>query len=235
MVTKSVSIIMKTPRHNQVSAVSALKPTRSLPDDYVLIRNLDLSQNLGIMVLLSLASLVMFVVSGFFFQFLARLIHPSILTDVTISFSGSNSGSFFNFLLFLFLVVVVMIILHEGIHGLFFWLFTGDRPKFGFKGSYAYAAAPSWYLPKNAYLMIALSPLVILSGLGLAALMIVPTAWIPAIILFITLNASGAVGDIYVTGWLLKHSEDLLIQDFGDRMHVYTQGGFNEDPLSKHV
>jgi len=226
---------MKTPRHNQVPEVSPLKPTRSLPDDYVLLKNLDLSKNFGIMVLLSIASLVMFVVFGFFFQFLTRLFRPSLINDVTISFGESNFGSFFNLLLGLFIVIVVMVILHEGIHGLFFWKFTGDRPKFGFKGSYAYAAAPDWYLPKNAYLVIALSPFVILSGLGLAALMIVPAAWIHAILLFVTLNASGAVGDIYVACWLLKFSEDLLVQDFGDRMHVYARGASPEDALNKDM
>jgi hypothetical protein len=39
------------------------------------------------------------------------------------------------------------------------------------------------------------------------------------------MNASGAVGDIYVFFWLLGLSRDGLIRDFGERMEVYTRNG----------
>jgi hypothetical protein len=39
------------------------------------------------------------------------------------------------------LAIILMLILHELIHGLFFWLYTHDRPRFALKAGYAFAAA----------------------------------------------------------------------------------------------
>lgn len=64
------------------------------------------------------------------------------------------------------LVVVLAVISHELIHALFFRFFTGEWAIFGFKGIYAYAAAPQWYIPRNLHIAVALAPLVILSLLG---------------------------------------------------------------------
>ena len=70
--------------------------------------------------------------------------------------------------------MLVMIVLHEGLHGLFFWLFTREKPKFAFKGFYAYAAMPDWYLPKKEYLITALAPLVGITLLGVLGLALLP-------------------------------------------------------------
>ncbi len=53
-------------------------------------------------------------------------------------------------------VLIVTLVLHELVHGLCFWSFTRDRPRFGWKLIYAYAAAPGWYLPRGRYLTVAL-------------------------------------------------------------------------------
>jgi hypothetical protein len=111
--------------------------------------------------------------------------------------------------------------LHELIHGAFFWIFTGARPIFGLRLAYAYAAAPDWYIPRNAFLMIGLAPLVLISLGGAALLPAMPPSLLPIWWLALTANASGAVGDLYIVGWLLSKSAHLYINDCGDRMSVY--------------
>src|SRR6266699_209791 len=77
------------------------------------------------------------------------------------------------------ITLCVVLILHELTHGLFFWLFTKSRPAFGFKGWYAYAAAPGWYLPRAQFLVVVGAPLTLLSLLGEALLLLVPWAVVP--------------------------------------------------------
>jgi hypothetical protein len=114
-----------------------------------------------------------------------------------------------------------MILLHEVIHGLFFWLYTHQRPIFAFKGAYAYAAAPDWYLPRNKYVVVGLSPLILISLAGLLLLTIAPLSFFPSILIAMIFNAAGAVGDLIVVGWLLLQQPDSLVRDYGDMFTVY--------------
>ena len=119
------------------------------------------------------------------------------------------------------LASVLVVIIHEAIHGVFFWLFTGSRPIFAFKGAYAYAAAPGWYLPRGAYMLTGLAPLVILSLAGLVVLAVAPASWLTLITLALVINASGSVGDLAAVIWLARQPINCLAQDFGDRIEIY--------------
>lgn len=196
--------------------------TRQLPEGYREIKELDLSKEFKTSLLLSIASLVLFFVFGLLFLWLFQVLRPSFI-EVQSGFSiiFFDRESPFMPLLVWAGIIFGMIFLHEAIHGLFFWLFTGDRPKFGFKIVYAFAGAPDWYITKFPYLIIGLSPFVILTILGFIIALIAPAAWLLPLLLFITMNASGAVGDIYAVFWLLFEPDNILIQDFGDKVKVY--------------
>ena len=97
-------------------------------------------------------------------------------------------------------------------------------PKFGFKGLYAYAAAPGWYFPRGQYLVIGLSPLVVLSVLGVLLMPIVPANLMLSLIAFVVMNATGAVGDIAVCTWLLFKPANLYTTDIGDIIDIYVPG-----------
>jgi hypothetical protein len=112
-------------------------------------------------------------------------------------------------------------VLHELIHGLFFWLFTRTRPAFGFKGAYAYAAAPGWYIPRSQYIIVGLAPLVLITLGGFALLVVVPAWLIPALLFVVVMNGAGAVGDIAVVGWLLVQPRATLVHDLGDAVAIY--------------
>jgi hypothetical protein len=99
--------------------------------------------------------------------------------------------------------------------------FTRTRPVFAFRGYYAYAAAPGWYFPRRQYILVSLAPLVLLSLLGLVALVFVPAGWFLPVILFMSFNGGGAVGDLAVFFWLLRQPSTCLAYDVGDAVTLY--------------
>ena len=197
---------------------------QSLPADYEVHKTFDLSKNIRLAILMNLLGLVLFFVFGWLMLSAASAIRPEAAfgnLELTLNLVDliPALGLLVGFLGLAFL----MLIFHEGLHGLFFWVFTGARPKFGFKGVYAYAAAPDWYLSRLPYVVVALAPLVILTALGVAALWVVPASCILPSLLLVTLNASGAIGDILISFWTLWLPKDALIQDFGDGVSVYVR------------
>jgi len=127
-------------------------------------------------------------------------------------------------LLFLIIGFVVFIVLHELVHGAFFWIYSRSRPKFGFRGGYAYAAAPGWFFPRRQYLIIALAPFVLLSILGMVLVAVVPTAALAAILFGMVANASGAVGDMWIAFMIIRERRNIVIEDLGDGFNFYALG-----------
>ena len=195
---------------------------RTLPEGYALSRTIDLIKDLKLLLILSAASLGLFLVSWVGLAWLLRLLRPDFTTGASFEFTPSGTGGILLPLLVLLGVIFVMVVLHEAIHGVCFWLFTGGRVKFAFKGAYAYAAAPDWFLHKRPYMLVSMAPLVLITVLGLMALWWAPPGWIAPLMLLIAMNASGAIGDIYVFFLLTKMPEDALVQDFGELMKLFT-------------
>lgn len=202
--------------------MSRPQATQTLPENYRLLRFLNLIQDRKVLLYLSLASLVLFVAAWVGLVGLLQRLRPDFAARGTaFSFTVTGIVGIILPLIVIFGVMFVMLITHEAIHGLFFWLFTGGRVKFAFKGAYAYAAAPDWYLPKLPYMVVSLAPLVLMTCAGIVALLWVPLTWITPIQLLISMNVSGAVGDIYVFLLLTRIGDEVLIQDFGEQMAIY--------------
>jgi hypothetical protein len=171
------------------------------------------------MLILNGIGFVLFIAAAFLLAFYIRLVRPQDSTG----FSGSIQGGteMLWLVLFLLLEFVLLIILHEGVHGVCFWLITGRRPIFNIGPGYAYAGAPHCLISKKPYLVTALSPLIVLTVVGLILIPLVATNLLFFLVLFIVMNISGAVGDLWVSASLLRRTEPLLVQDFGDRVMVY--------------
>lgn len=189
-----------------------MKPIKNLGAEYVFAGEFD-ANNRRVIVALNLVGVVLLFLFGWLFFQIALAIRPEI-ENISGVLSGLN-------LLGLVLGVVVVLILHEVIHGIFFWLFARARPRFGLHIFYAYAAAPDWYFPRNHFLVIGLAPFVCLTLVGLSLLPIVSVQVVPVLILALSFNAAGSVGDFAVTGWLATQPKTLMIHDFGPRMSFY--------------
>lgn len=203
-------------------APTHIHPTTQLPQDYVEKGCLDLSKNTRATLLMTLVGLVLAIGAGWgFLAFLDR-VRPAL------DWRGSaikvdSIQQLIAIPVTLVVVFVAAIVLHEGVHGLFFYLFTGKRPVYGIGLGYAYAAAPEWYIPRNRYLVIALAPLLLLTLLGLALLAWLPPAGIPGVLLFLILNDGGAAGDLTVVGWLLTQPASCMAQDNGHAILLYRE------------
>lgn len=113
-------------------------------------------------------------------------------------------------------VPVVVIAVHEALHGLFFLLYTRARPRFGFRGWYAYASAPGWYLSRNRFLVVLLGPVIVLSAAGLWLALVLPPLGAAAVLFGATLNAAASVGDLYFVARLLTVPAAAVIEDRPD-------------------
>lgn len=143
---------------------------------------------------------------------------------------GCSVASFYDFLFdgnpFYLMVAVagsiVYIFLHELVHGIFMRGFSGVRPHYGFTGLYAYAGS-NVYFDRTRYIIIAMAPIVVW-GIVLAVICaLVPQRWFWSFYLIQIMNITGAAGDLYVTWRFMKLPRDILIQDTGIAMTVYTR------------
>jgi hypothetical protein len=194
--------------------------TRNLPTEYVLARRLDIRETRNLLII-NLWGVLLLILSWIGFTRLAIWIRPES-THALFSFSINNLAGILLDLGMLLLVTVVMLVVHEGLHGIFFWIFTKTVPKFAFKGYYAYAAAPDWYLPKGQYLVTGLAPLVGITLICVILMFFVPLILIPPLVWMLVLNTSGAVGDLWMVWRLLRSPANVLAMDKGDVLEFYT-------------
>ena len=198
---------------------------RDLPPNYTLLRKLDIREGKALL-WMNLLGLTLFILAWIVFARLANLAHPGSL-DGSFSISAKGLLDLLAFVGLLLAVTVVMLVLHEGFHGLCFWLFTRARPVFAFKGFYAYAAAPDWYLPREQYLITGLAPLVGITALFTALMFALPAGWTRALFWMLVLNTSGAAGDLWMVWALLRSPADLLARDRGEVLEIFAPEGVN--------
>ena len=199
-----------------------MQPTQSLPPGYHSIGSIDLKNNLRAILWLNLAGLGLFGVAGWAFTQALYLLRPTeagVGLANALNFRGISE--ILQSVLAFVVLYILMIVVHEAFHGLFFWIFTRQRPVFALSWAYAYAAAPGWYLPRNQYFVTAVAPLVGISLLALLVLAFAPPAWfLPALVVAVS-NFAGAVGDIWVMIWLLRQPRTCYAQDRGDAVTLY--------------
>jgi uncharacterized membrane protein YhdT len=196
-----------------------LRATNVRPENAVLVYSLDLKKNRGAIWGMNLGSLLLLFLFGWLFVAYVRLIRPGILAE-GISFSFNP----IYVVIGLVVVFAVMIVVHELFHGVFFWIFTRRRPRFGMRGWYAFASAPGWYFPRRQYLVIGLAPVGALSVIGMVLLAVLPAQAIVLTLVAVTLNAASSVGDLWIVLRLLFERRPVVVEDVGDGMYFYALG-----------
>ena len=182
--------------------------TQTLPAGYIQSGQIDLKKDKRLTILLNIGALIVFAFCFYLLSAITAWLRPDIKT-----FSGNITVTS---ILGALGLTVLILLLHEGIHGLFFWIFSRSRPVFGLRPLYAYAGAPNWFFPKRQFAITALAPLVIIGVAGLLLLLLVPISWILISVLLVALNTSGASGDVFVFIRLLKSSPTSFAKDTGD-------------------
>lgn len=191
-----------------------MKAFESLPEGYREIYDIDLQKDKKTALLVNLLALA-----------IAALLVIPMLFVVPISslFSMENGmGNYFLRFGALLILIIVYMILHELVHGAAMKLCGTKKVKYGFTGMYAFAGSKDFY-DKKAYIFIALAP-VVLWGIVLAAITpFVSAQWFWVVYLIQITNLSGAAGDLFVTVRFSRLSRDILVQDYGVGMKVYSQ------------
>jgi len=192
------------------------RTTNVRPGNATLVNLLTLTKNKAAFWGMNIGGVFLLFIFGWFFSLYVSLIRPSLAFELVIT-----SANVLYVLLSLLGIAAGQMVLHELVHGVFFWLFTRSRPTFGFRGWYAFAAAPGWFLPRGQYLVVNLAPFVLLSVLGILLLAVVPTGALAAILAGTVMNAAGAVGDLWVVFLILRERRPIVIEDLGDGFNFY--------------
>ena len=120
--------------------------------------------------------------------------------------------------------VMLTLVLHELTHGLTMQMF-GASPKYGiiWKGLMLYATSPGYAYRRNNYVVISLAPFVFISVLVILGMWILQgTAWVALLAICGIVNASGAVGDMWITMIVLRYESTAYVMDERDGIRVFS-------------
>lgn len=127
--------------------------------------------------------------------------------------------------LLLIAAAIGIVVAHEAVHGLAMLGF-GARPRFGIKWELmaAYAVASGHLFGRDAFLVVALTPLLTLTPVMWALAWWVPSGalW-TALALAGVLNTVGAIGDLYMAWQVARHPASARVLDEEDGMTVFVQ------------
>jgi hypothetical protein len=119
------------------------------------------------------------------------------------------------------LAVAVTIVLHELVHAAVIRLYGGDVT-YGvgvaqFVVPYAYVTS-TYRFARNEFVAVALAPLVVLTAVGVPLLVLLDVPWL---VVPLATNASGAVGDLWMAGLLLRYPPHVVVDDHTTGLRVF--------------
>lgn len=150
--------------------------------------------------------------------------------DEWLGFSPSNP-EFNEVLLFcgqLLCGLIVVTVLHEGLHGVFFWVYT-KRVKFGVKFDkifwvMPYATSPGSKLRRGQLVWVVLAPQIATAVMLVASLCMNPGWLLPRLLFWMAMfNFAGGALDIYMSIWVFKFKPNILIEDTIDGVVIYEE------------
>ena len=167
-------------------------------------------------IVLNIIGILLFVIYGMIFSRLAFSV-GKMPSEGSFNIGLSQIG-------LTFVGVVLISILHELTHGLTMQVF-GASPKYGiiWKGLMLYATSPGYAYSRNNYLLIALVPFVFISILVVLGMWLLQgTLWVVLLGLCGAVNASGAIGDMWITMVVLRYPATAYVMDERDGIRVFS-------------
>jgi Putative zincin peptidase len=187
--------------------------TKTLPESYAQSGEINLGKNKRLAIALNIVAALITALTFYLLANLSAIIRPGIFPVSGNIMPGP--------VLFLVGLVIVILMVHELIHGFFFWVFTRSRPVFAQRLLYAYAGAPGWFIPARQFAFVSVSPLVIIDAAGLLLMLLGPENWVLITAFLIALNTGDAIGDLFVFTRLLKLPLAGLANDTGEVITFY--------------
>lgn len=185
----------------------------SLPNDYQEVLYWRVTGKPARVITIQILAFIALVIFGFVFFRLAVSLGN---LPAQISFGLGEMGA-------VLLGVLLAMGLHELTHGLTMQAF-GAKPKYGilWKGLMLYATSPGYAYPRNNYIVIALAPFVVISALVIIGMWLLQgTLWVPLLALCGIFNASGAIGDMWMTMIVLRYPATAYVMDERDGLRLF--------------
>ena len=191
-----------------------MKHFEALPEGYREIYSVNLQKNKKVALIVNALAVVIALA-------MAIPMHFRIPFGTMFSTEDGAKAKLIKYGIFIALTVAYLV-LHELVHGIAMKLCGTKKVKYGFTGIYAFAGSKDFY-DKSSYIFIALAP-VVFWGVVLAVINpFVPLAWFWVVYFLQIFNLSGAAGDLFVTVKFSRLPKDILVQDHGVGMMVYSK------------
>ncbi len=210
--------------HLAVKSIPRFAALEALPDGYRLVRRITLESQ-RLLILLNLAGLGLLIAAVLGYQLFYNFLQARGLAQ------GINPLEGVSTLLFAILslpALFLMLAVHELIHGAAFQLF-GAKPRYGIslEKGVAFAAADRYYLTRDAYSIVGLAPLLVLTFVTLALMTSTSGETNLLIALIGAANISGSVGDLWFIAICRRFPPDMLVRDFGEGGELYLQSDYS--------
>ena len=120
---------------------------------------------------------------------------------------------------FLILIIVALFffpgsLLHEGLHYVFQWYFSKQKPHLGFKFPYPYSAlSPTSFITRNQAIWCALAPAVILTLILAIPALFTSLPFRILLLSWAAVELASCYTDLYFTYRLLKHPSSCLLKN----------------------
>lgn len=192
------------------------RTVRELPSDYQEVAYLHLTSSKNVLWLNILAFVPLVTGGVLFFGWL--ILYYGLL-DAPFASDQPQQVDFFVGLGLL----VLMIVLHELLHGLAIQWY-GHKARYGMKlhKGVVYATADGSLFWRNQYVGVCLAPLIGISILVLLGSLFVSETLAFWLMLIGSLNAAGAIGDLWMVLLALRYPPNALIRDEEDGMRIFT-------------
>ena len=191
-----------------------MKAVEILPEGYCRIDTVDLQKDKKASLMVNLLSVIIALL-------LAVPMHFVVPIDSFFNMEDGMKAYLIRFAM-LMVCIILYVVLHEAIHGIAMKICRTKKVKYGFTGLYAFAGSQDFY-DKKSYFFIALAPIVFW-GIVLAVInLMVPTEWFWVVYMIQIFNISGAAGDLFVTVKFSRLPSDILVQDTGVAMTVFSR------------
>lgn len=111
--------------------------------------------------------------------------------------------------------LAVVFAAHEFIHAIFLWCFTGHRPIIVAGNGGLAVRLPSWYIPRDQFLLANLAPFCIISVVALLLLLVMPQRYMSSVVFLTAMNMAGSVADITASAYLFLHPSSIYLETEG--------------------
>ncbi len=118
-------------------------------------------------------------------------------------------------ILILVVILVIVFAIHELVHAIFLYFFTGHFPSLVAGAGGLAIRLHGWYIPRDQFLIANLAPFVVITLVGILLLPAVPQSYISLTVFFTAMNIAGSIYDIFSSAYLFLHPPSIYLATEG--------------------